>query len=71
MTGTQKLTLRIRTEGFDEFKAVVETYTPDKVEAITGVAQADLERMAELYATNSPAALLYTMGITQHTTRCG
>jgi formate dehydrogenase alpha subunit len=57
-----------RTEGFDEFKSVVETYTPDKVETITGVSQSDLEKMAELYATNSPAALLYTMGITQHTT---
>jgi len=63
-----KTYIQERTEGFDEFKAVVETYTPDKVEAITGVARADLERMAELYATNSPAALLYTMGITQHTT---
>ncbi len=57
-----------RTEGFDELKKVVETYTPDKVETITGVAQSDLEKMAELYATNSPAALLYAMGITQHTT---
>jgi formate dehydrogenase alpha subunit len=57
-----------RTEEFDGFKAVVETYTPDKVETITGIAQKDLEKMAELYATNSPAALLYAMGITQHTT---
>jgi formate dehydrogenase alpha subunit len=57
-----------RTEAFEDFKAVVEAYTPDKVEKITGVAQSDLEKMAELYATNSPAALLYAMGITQHTT---
>jgi len=57
-----------RTEGFEDFKSVVELYTPDKVETITGVAQSDLEKMAELYAVNSPAALLYAMGITQHTT---
>ena len=57
-----------RCEEFDAFKAVVESYTPDKVETISGVAQGDLEKMAELYATNSPAALLYAMGITQHTT---
>ena len=57
-----------RTEEFDALKAMVENYTPDKVEAISGVAQADLEKMAELYATNSPAALMYAMGITQHTT---
>ena len=57
-----------RTEAFDEFNAVVESYTPDKVEAITGIDPKDLEKMAELYATNAPAALLYAMGITQHTT---
>jgi len=57
-----------RTEAFEDFKTVVESYTPDKVEAITGIAAADIEKMAELYATNSPAALLYAMGITQHTT---
>jgi formate dehydrogenase alpha subunit len=57
-----------RCEEFDAFRAVVETYTPDKVETITGIAQKDLEKMAELYATNSPASILYAMGITQHTT---
>ncbi len=57
-----------RCEEFDAFKAVVETYTPEKVEPITGIAQGDLEKMAELYATHSPASILYAMGITQHTT---
>jgi formate dehydrogenase alpha subunit len=57
-----------RSEGFDEFKATVEAYTSDKVEAITGISQSDLTKMAELYATNSPASILYAMGITQHTT---
>jgi predicted molibdopterin-dependent oxidoreductase YjgC len=37
------------------------------VSKITQVDQKDIERMAELYATHSPAALLYAMGITQHT----
>ena len=57
-----------RSEGFDEFKVTMEAYTPDKVEAITEIPQRDLEKMAELYATNSPASILYAMGITQHTT---
>jgi formate dehydrogenase alpha subunit len=57
-----------RTEGFEEFKASLENYTPKKVQKITRVSPADLEKMSELYATNSPAAILYTMGITQHTT---
>jgi predicted molibdopterin-dependent oxidoreductase YjgC len=57
-----------RTEGFKELKTAVENYTPESVEAITGVTVADLERMARLYATHPPANLLYAMGITQHTT---
>jgi len=57
-----------RTEGYEELKEAVAAYTPDKVQAITGVDPQDLERMAEIYAKNSPAALLYAMGITQHTT---
>lgn len=57
-----------RCEGVEEFLATLDAYTPDKVETITGIAPADLEKMAELYATNSPASILYAMGITQHTT---
>jgi formate dehydrogenase alpha subunit len=57
-----------RCEDFDEMKAVVEAYTPKKVEAITNVSAQDLEKMAEMYAANHPAAMLFAMGITQHTT---
>ena len=56
-----------RTEGFDQLKAALESYTPEKVQSITGVNPVELECMAGLYATNSPASLLYAMGITQHT----
>jgi formate dehydrogenase alpha subunit len=57
-----------RTEGFDDLTKTVESYTPERVEIITGVPAGDIERMAELYSRNSPAAILYTMGITQHAT---
>jgi formate dehydrogenase alpha subunit len=57
-----------RTEGFEEMAKVLETYTPRCVQAITGVSPSDLAKMAELYARNRPASLLYAMGITQHTT---
>jgi predicted molibdopterin-dependent oxidoreductase YjgC len=60
--------IEARTEGYEDLKAVVEGYTPDKVETITGVAAKDVEKLARLYATNSPATLLYAMGITQHST---
>ncbi len=57
-----------RCEDFDAFKAVIDTYTPKRVSDITGVDPKDIIRMAELYSRNAPAALLYAMGITQHTT---
>jgi len=55
-----------RTENLDAWRAVIETYTPERVSEITGVSVEDLRRAAHLYATNKPAAILYAMGITQH-----
>jgi len=60
-----------RTEGFAEMKAMVEKYTPEFVESITGVPAADIVQAARIYATSKPAAILYAMGITQHTTGHG
>lgn len=57
-----------RTEGFEELKAVLADYPPEKVEQITGVPADDLRKAARMYAGGKPAAVLYTMGITQHTT---
>ena len=57
-----------RTEGFEALAAKVEEYPPDKVSQITGIPVASLRQMAELYAKNKPAAIVYAMGITQHTT---
>jgi formate dehydrogenase major subunit len=57
-----------RTEKFEELKAVVEKYPPEKVSEITGIPVADLEKAAEYYAKAERATILYTMGITQHTT---
>ncbi len=57
-----------RTEGFEELKATVATYTPDRVAEIAGVPSEDIRRAAHILAQNRPAALLYAMGITQHTT---
>jgi len=57
-----------RTEGFPEMCALVQEYTPAYVEKITGVPAADVINAARLYATSDKAAILYAMGITQHTT---
>lgn len=55
-----------RTEGFEEMKAAVAEFTPEKVEEITGIPAEDLIRAARIYA-GERAAVYYTMGITQHT----
>jgi len=56
-----------RTEGFEELRQVVKEYTPEKVEEISGIPADDLRAAARMYATHKPAAILYAMGITQHT----
>jgi formate dehydrogenase alpha subunit len=55
-----------RCENFDLFKAALDNYPLSLVEDITGVPGEKLVEAARLYATNSPAAICYTMGITQH-----
>lgn len=57
-----------RCENFDALKAKLEEYPPDKVAQITGVPAENLRKMAEIYAKNKPASIVYCMGITQHTT---
>ena len=57
-----------RTEGFAEFKATVEQYTPEKVAAVTGVPADTIREVARRYATAANGAIFYTMGVTQKTT---
>ncbi len=56
-----------RCEGFDEFRRAVARYTPDRVAEITGVPVQQLRLAAEMLATNRPMAVVWSMGITQHT----
>ncbi len=60
--------IKERTEGFEELAATVKQYTPEMAEGITGVPQADIVRAARLFARAARASILYSMGITQHTT---
>jgi formate dehydrogenase major subunit/formate dehydrogenase alpha subunit len=55
-----------RTEGFEEFKATVMNYPPEKVSEITGVAVEQLYQAAEIMASHKPMAVMWAMGITQH-----
>lgn len=58
--------IRERTENFQEFKEALKNFPLDKISQITGVPATDIEKAAKIYAENSPAAILYAMGITQH-----
>jgi formate dehydrogenase major subunit len=57
-----------RTEGFEELQKVVEKYTPDYVEQISGIPAQEIIDAARLYAKAERGCILYCMGITQHTT---
>ncbi|MDK1030520.1 MAG: formate dehydrogenase subunit alpha [Planctomycetia bacterium] len=56
-----------RCENFDAFKKSLKDFDLDFVEEITGVPRDKIIEAACAYATLSPAAILYAMGITQHT----
>ena len=60
--------IRERTEGFDDARAIIEEYTPEVAEKITGVPADDIRRAARIYAGAECASIIYSMGITQHTT---
>jgi formate dehydrogenase major subunit len=55
-----------RTEGFEAAAEVAGAYTPETVEAITGVPAADIEAAAHLYAEADRASILWGLGVTEH-----
>lgn len=55
-------------EGFDTFREAVDRYPPDEAARITGVPEIDIRQAATILARNHPAAAVWAMGITQHTT---
>ena len=55
-----------RTVGFEELKQMVEKFTPDYVEEISGIPAQETIDAARLFAGAERATLLYCMGITQH-----
>ncbi|TET40087.1 MAG: formate dehydrogenase subunit alpha [Dehalococcoidia bacterium] len=57
-----------RTEKFEALRETVKKYTPDFVEAISGIPEDRLREAAHIYASGERATILFAMGITQHTT---
>ncbi len=57
-----------RTVGFEEFKEMIEDYTPDKVSEISGVPAEAIREAARTFANADDAAVIYCLGITEHFT---
>ncbi|MFZ5452602.1 MAG: formate dehydrogenase subunit alpha [Thermodesulfobacteriota bacterium] len=57
-----------RTENFPALLEIIEQFPPERVAEITGVAVQDILKMAEWYAKSKDSAIVYVLGITQHTT---
>ena len=60
--------IRDRTEGYEEMRHAVEEHPPEMAAKICGVPADDIRRAARMYANASSASIIYSMGITQHTT---
>ncbi len=61
--------VRERTEGFEEWRTVVDKYDLENAEKTTGVPANDIAQAARIYASPpfSGSCLIWGMGITQHT----
>lgn len=57
-----------RCENFEEFKATVMQYPPERVSQITGIPVEQLRQAAQMMGENHPMAVIWAMGITQHIT---
>ncbi|GAI54739.1 unnamed protein product, partial [marine sediment metagenome] len=58
--------IKERCENFDAFKESLAKFDMAFVEKTTGVSRNQMVEVARMYATSHPAAILYTLGITEH-----
>ena len=54
------------TEGFEQFKQVIDRYDLARVTKLTGVPGDDIRAVARMYATAKKAMICWTLGITEH-----
>ena len=57
--------IKNRTKGYEELKKTLETYTPEYVSKLSGVAPELIVEAAKMYGSANAASILYCMGITQ------
>src|SRR6516165_6212390 len=59
--------IKQRVYGMDEVRKEVDKWTPDEVERVTGLPEAQVKRVAEIFAKQKPSTLIWAMGQTQFT----
>jgi formate dehydrogenase major subunit len=59
--------IRQRVYGMDEVRAEVAKWNPAEVQRVTGVPEAQMRKVAEMFATQKPSTLIWCMGATQKT----
>ena len=60
--------LRQRVYGIEEIRKEVAKWPPDEVERVTGLPEAQVKHIAEIFAKQKPSTLIWAMGQTQFTT---
>jgi formate dehydrogenase major subunit len=59
--------IKARVYGMDKVKEEVAKWTPEEVERVTGMKEAEVRDVAEKMAKNRPSTIVWAMGQTQHT----
>ncbi|MBV8510993.1 MAG: formate dehydrogenase subunit alpha, partial [Xanthobacteraceae bacterium] len=59
--------IKQRVYGFDDVRKEIDRWKPQEVERVSGVPGEQLKRVAQMFATQKPATLIWCMGQTQHT----
>jgi formate dehydrogenase major subunit len=60
--------IRQRVYGMDDVRKEVEKWPPNEVERVTDLPEAQVKRIAEIFAKQRPSTLIWAMGQTQYTT---
>ncbi|MGL5734354.1 MAG: formate dehydrogenase subunit alpha, partial [Beijerinckiaceae bacterium] len=59
--------VQAHTEGFEALKASVQSYSPEAMEPLCGIAAGTIREVARLYAKSSASIIFWGMGVSQHT----
>src|SRR3981081_3435506 len=63
---TDEQYVAVYTEGFDDLKARITEFTPEKMAPICGIPAETLREVARMYARSRASIIFWGMGISQH-----